>query len=96
MLARLDLATEHNIEQIFKSNNLPNIASGEEDGIMKMYFYGRLQVANHSSYQAQQSNLYIELEVDKMSHNVQMSTKCDNEDYSTYVSKFIEDFLRNS
>lgn len=48
MLARMDLATEHNIEQLFKSNNLPNIASGEEDNIMKMYFYGRLQV-NESS-----------------------------------------------
>ena len=48
LLARMDLATEHNIEQLFKSNNLPNIASGEEDNIMKMYFYGRLQV-NESS-----------------------------------------------
>jgi AP-4 complex subunit beta-1 len=42
LIGRSDLIQEAYLEEQFKVNNIYNIASGEEDNIMKMYFYGKV------------------------------------------------------
>lgn len=42
LLNRVDLANENFIESIFKSNRFYNIASGEEDNVLKLYFYAHM------------------------------------------------------
>ena len=44
MLNQIELANDTFIEGVFKRNRFYNIASGEEDNVIKMYFYGHVVV----------------------------------------------------
>ncbi len=65
--------------------------------ILFYIFHKFKYLKNQNNYPCQvkfQSNIYIELEINKINGNVQYSIKCENDDLPTYVSKFIETFLR--
>ncbi|CAD8171016.1 unnamed protein product [Paramecium octaurelia] len=83
MLVRNDIANETSIEQLFKQYRLYNIAAGEEENILKMYFYG--------SHQCQ---VFFEFEINKNLSTVILNTRSEIEDQAYLASKYVEDFLR--
>ncbi|CAD8189534.1 unnamed protein product [Paramecium octaurelia] len=83
MLARNDIANETAIEQLFKQFRLYNIAAGEEENVLKMYFYG--------SHQCQ---VFFEFEINKNLSTVILNTRSEIEDQAYLASKYVEDFLK--
>lgn len=74
------------MENLFRSNRVYNIAAGEEENVLKMYFYARLVAPG--------SNAFMELEIDKTARTLTLTTKCETEDAAPFVSKYVEEFLR--
>ncbi|CAD8076895.1 unnamed protein product [Paramecium primaurelia] len=83
MLVRNDIANETSMEQLFKQYRLYNIAAGEEENVLKMYFYG--------SHQCQ---VFFEFEINKNLSTVILNTRSEIEDQAYLVSKYVEDFLK--
>ncbi|CAD8082871.1 unnamed protein product [Paramecium sonneborni] len=83
MLVRNDIANEASMEQLFKQYRLYNIAAGEEDNVLKMYFYG--------SHQCQ---VFFEFEINKNLSTVILNTRSEIEDQAYLASKYVEDFLK--
>ncbi|CAD8087395.1 unnamed protein product [Paramecium primaurelia] len=84
-LARNDIANENAMEQLFNRYRLYNIAAGEEDNVLQMYFYG-----------AHKCQVFFEFEINRNLNTVLLNTKSELEDYAYLAQKYVEDFLKQS
>ncbi|CAD8088753.1 unnamed protein product [Paramecium sonneborni] len=84
-LARIDIANENSMEQLFNRYRLYNIAAGEEDNVLQMYFYG-----------AHKCQVFFEFEINKNLNTVLLNTRSELEDQAYLAQKYVQDFLKQS
>ena len=59
------------------------MAAGEEDGVLKMYFYGRAE-----------GLVFLEFEINRNLSTVILIVRSELEDLASLIAKYVEDFLR--
>ena len=84
MLQNTDTVNEANLEELFELWRVYNLAAGEEEGTLKMYFYCKVdsQIA------------CMELEASPDVGTLTLMTKCESEELAGFISKYVEGFLK--
>ena len=77
--------TEENMEELFKMWRIYNMASAEEDNVLKLYLYSKHKNGVVACF---------ELTIERGRRSLVLTVKCPRQQLGSLYSSYIEEFLR--